>query len=1647
MDIYKQDGLLADLLKDLDTGPQQIKTVNLASVLTKFSNDELNMVLLKKDDTKLALLSEDEKKQRIKNIKQITDIYKQHGITDREEIRTHLTMFIDSIITQQRQVKTPTLESALAQFSTDKLTVVLLKKDDIELSLLSEDEKKQRVKDIKQITDLYKQHGITDREEIRSHLSGLKVFQTKPRLATVPLINQLRSRTIPIWHHVCSTVCTPDHYTTKYPLCSCNSIGEKISKSVVRNAVTRIFSDPAQSIMEPVVNSFDSYALNEGTSIGKFGIGFFSFLHSLLIHPDRTLQVLTRNEGSKIIYILKIWLTSKKNGSSDDLSFNINTISLDNLKLELIKEAIICYDNIKELTSFTNLSLFGSFSEEELLGYHKYLERLRYFESRPLFINGKLSNLVSSEDESCVSVLLNKDEVQINDMGKGMNLNTILRSLLVPAISSKTVHIPKYTRTDDVIGKTDLYFRDEMPNNPKDGSRFVITVSDVSVVDLPLTSLYSEVSNDFQSYLNKVFPPIEIRFDLFSNTSLPVARDDVILSVGTLDQLKVQIRDQIIPKLYSTYANLIPLQKGLMSYFTHSSQKKEVTELIDFTNYEIKSFCLAKDILPVNINLACLLLKYKLSSQLILLVNNLEVDEKRLISKLFPDQILDNNRFAERMVVYLPNYILVEPSTIGTQLYLFVPERYRATKYNDYLRYISPTYLSEHSNFYNILLGKKKISNEKMLELARVYCIYFSLFSDLCHRFTNEIVTPIFNYDILFNWSHSVVNYDSMINYYKCLTTILERLRFLLLNEHQTYGQSNDLATCLKQFNDEVYNLRHVYLYYRIYQYNLLLKGIDFLMQSQSSSKSIIGFLNMRWLLNYSLEIKIGVGYTNQVIYLYLNLVLKFVNKLGSKYDYLERMISSLNRLCIDNGVSTKVEQYLEKHISMETLIKECELICNGHGGKLNRTILNNLCNIIDQHNDPKYNALCIYEPVFLKAPAKYQFLLSVYISEILKTAQPPTTPLEYQKFFTQVESTIDASKPSNWQLVELAINAGTTIDPTIMAITEAVQNSIDAIRKRASTTIPKGVVKIQHGKLKTGEYYFSIYDDVGIPLASYNALTIPYYSQKDSTDPNVTGEMGNGLFNIYREATTVEITTHAPGCSGFTIIDIPQRNPTSGLVDDLHKTVSLTYDKAKVANFGTAISVILPNDTDKYQTSFINLNYNLDKFMSISPEIVALDINNGQLTNTLEYHPTCLELIGKKPSGYYTQYQDIKKPFGSDVILKVCFPKDTNVNSYLLTRGIPFQPLSVFLEQNYPKMNQMTHLFNKGIFFNIISGYSPVQSRSKITLTSEMLKAIENTLYDSLFIKELFGLSDCDPNDAKLIENYSSTADPAQLSFNTSTLATNGSVSKFMTYYKSSYLESLSSQVRTNSIASIINKEILSFTSANKFRFKHHSAQVEALIKGWFKNKKVDPPGTNDIIVVGKKSTNPVLIKTEKNPNEDQQLQYVVYYIDKLFNNYIELYTGISKQVLKSNFTAPKINILINSTPTRIRAYYMSGDHAISYNLGDKLNIGEKLKAWNDLFKSIVDKKQDENRLFKDIFGKNSINSCIVDHELLHAIDNETSINVVHGTTSVTLNGTRHTDEFEKIAVLIRTEFDKHKMTARFLDQARILLNPLFKK
>ena len=101
---------------------------------------------------------------------------------------------------------------------------------------------------------------------------------------------------------------------------SCRNFSKKLATSLIRVASTRIFNNPYQSILELPVNSIDSYrrmsTRNKYTSVGKFGMGFFSILY-WVVNSKRKIFLYSKTEEESF----KASITSKE----DQIFLSVDT--------------------------------------------------------------------------------------------------------------------------------------------------------------------------------------------------------------------------------------------------------------------------------------------------------------------------------------------------------------------------------------------------------------------------------------------------------------------------------------------------------------------------------------------------------------------------------------------------------------------------------------------------------------------------------------------------------------------------------------------------------------------------------------------------------------------------------------------------------------------------------------------------------------------------------------------------------------------------------------------------------------------------------------------------------------------------------------------------------------------------------------------------------------------------------------------------------------------------------------------------------------------------------------------------------------------------------------------------------------------------
>lgn len=271
----------------------------------------------------------------------------------------------------------------------------------------------------------------------------------------------------------------------------CINISAQISDSLIKVASTRIFAEPEQSFMELPVNSIDSYNIGK-PSTGKFGMGFFSMLYWL-----------TEN-NKRILYIT----------SSSDTLFRIKLEwTLEGLILSYMEPDIIPRINPTS-GDYTGTKIFldckeGPLTDENLLKIEKHIKRLSNIPDINIFYNGIKINLSTSDKN--IEMNANNQGFIIMDNAQGISVTTLMSSLLIPSSSTK----PRLLN---------IFYKLEMPTvtaNTLKKSILMITVNDITIIQIERT-----VKTLSYTFLIKM-PP---------NTSLPIARDDIIYERGSSEE-------------------------------------------------------------------------------------------------------------------------------------------------------------------------------------------------------------------------------------------------------------------------------------------------------------------------------------------------------------------------------------------------------------------------------------------------------------------------------------------------------------------------------------------------------------------------------------------------------------------------------------------------------------------------------------------------------------------------------------------------------------------------------------------------------------------------------------------------------------------------------------------------------------------------------------------------------------------------------------------------------------------------------------------------------------------------------------------------------------------------------------------------------
>ena len=282
-------------------------------------------------------------------------------------------------------------------------------------------------------------------------------------------------------------------------------------------------------------------------------------------------------------------------------------------------------------------------------------------------------------------------------------------------------------------------------------------------------------------------------------------------------------------------------------------------------------------------------------------------------------------------------------------------------------------------------------------------------------------------------------------------------------------------------------------------------------------------------------------------------------------------------------------------------------------------------------------------------------------------------------------------------QIVEIAVNSGTTKPFIDAIITELYQNSLDAIRDNNYRN-PRIDFRI-------GNNYISIKDYVGFDNFIY--MLIPFLSSKDPNNINMSGEMGTGFFNVFRQPQSKKVVIKIIYNNILTIISCsPIFN--SNIVIDIEYKIDIinTLD-----DNSTEIIIFLKEDEFLIDL-IVDANLFINTYIAINTNKLNIYLNDVLLYNKFEV---------------IYQIKDIGE---------ILYTNDNYQTSYIMTNYVPFLNLDIFCDNFINIYSKLIELSKYGIVINFYKYiYKPTQSRTKIIISDENELKITQFINDGLYI------------------------------------------------------------------------------------------------------------------------------------------------------------------------------------------------------------------------------------------------------------------------------------------------------------------------
>lgn len=1302
---------------------------------------------------------------------------------------------------------------------------------------------------------------------------------------------------------------------------NCVVLGSKISKSLIKIAATRIFADPEQSILELPVNSIDAYSTHE--KIGKFGMGFFSFLYWLVNHPKRSL-------------VIESWV--KENGTHGYFMCTVQEHD-GNLRFNLKVSRSATLQSGSCITLYTDQD---KLSDDNLNAFNKQLQKLKYIQSAALYVVNDLDypnpfNSLDNKSDKSNKVMVNitNDKICVEDYATGIPLKVLLTSLFIPSISTKRIDM-SVDRKINFVNNTRVIFKKSQQD-----SKLIILVGNIGVVNI---TIYSNISFTFI-------------IDMPINTTIPVSRDDIILNDVTRPIFKKNISTLIKEAINLQNLHVLQVLLGMYKEFTVQQDIKEIINSIDYFNDKYL-------LVPAKDNLAYkeLHLKYKIKPIVYSEVYDLKKIEEELLKKLK----FDNNIFVGKNVVYhdlnldvkLPTIVFVDNTkkdwmynytlSLNQDRFILVNNEYDKGKIDKY-----KSVIKNYTEISKIVKGKSK-TDKYITQLITIAILKIDNLKMINPSANTDLCFETFISDCEFLQRLYQDNTSNLIKFINNMIVILSD-QVLRASEYSKYGGVFEYINNYSQSNLNLYfvisgepgfsesKLKILYTDFLNYQERAGITGFfnsypnfDGILNSAIPKEaSLLGITNAK---NY-FEYMVISGYFSCLYppFAYNGVYLSIINVISST----NKMLQAANGREIFQKIVIKLKEFT--HMVNKTTIRiSTEDIC-----KL-LLYMNEYIKILSNEK------IAVYDNFYKNIKYTYNTTTSSVINYV------------FHDNITKIQDFKNIEKSNSLlQITEIAINEGTT-KPFINAmITETVQNSVDAIRQNDQIDNKKIFINIY--KTNT-EIVYEIKDSVGMGIDAILSVMIPFLSTKTPSQI-VTGEMGSGFFNLYRESSHVIIDTTLND-TRVVIKDTPIKS--GDRITDLKKEIF----SEKGSSRGTTITVFIPFKND-IAGIITKIKY-ASMVMGLIP--VSLYLNNEQINI-------------KKITMYTTEN------FESMIIDNFSIP------SYVLTKSIPFTELKPYFNLVLNNLDDKeTRMLDNGLLVNIKHGaYIPIQSRTKINMDPKVKGEFESFLKESIY-RFLLRILQMDMYKSKIpsyITYYNSTTNYDQLKFFIMDIDFKSSkLRDIITYYKSVW--------NNKSIASIINdcidNKVYTETQIREL-VPDILPEQEYFVKGWISYKQKDNDNKDN--------------KIDNKGGGNKEEKKIKHKLDTFLLLFVKYYCKIGNKLKLDGFdhTSPKINVYENMERDVAALYDKSkneirvnSDLIENYNYKDFLKVIDKKKL--SLINSL------EQNTFYQKYLMITVISPIIVHELEHWRRQDNHAGSSHSDMNIEFNGEpKKTYTFDQLA------------------------------